>query len=409
MTRDPGTTKKIVRQRNQALVLKLIATRPGVSRVDIAKITGLTKMTVGNLAAELLDRGIVAEIPNPAPEPTANPGRNPIALRISGDSPRILGVSIKRGLYQIALGDLGGTIADRIAHRSDEPMTADALIRFVLDGLDVLRKQARGEILGTGIACIGPIDSSEGVVLNPPNFHGIRDMPLADIVRKHTGLPAYLINDGNSGALAEKLYGDGKDIDSFLYLHIMFGIGSGFILADKLYDGGWGQSGGIGHVTINFAGPKCSCGNTGCLELYANIGNIRGHIRDLASLYPGSDLAARPTVSMPDVIDAANTGDSLAIAALDRFCDYLSHALTNVLNLLDLTTIIADYPGSAPGLALETLLARKISPSLQEQRAKRLRILTSRFRGQAPLMGAIGLIADKVFKNELPIFSVRGR
>lgn len=392
-----------MKNQNQALVLKLIATRTGLSRVDIARITGLTKMTISNIAAELLEHAIIEEDTKATATTMGGLGRNPISLKISGTSPCILGVSIKRGLYQFVLCDLSGAIVDSKIIQNSEAISADDLLSITLDSIDQLVNAASRPILGIGIACIGPINSQDGHIVNPANFWGIQNVPIVTLVEQHTGLPAFLINDGNAGALAEKTYGAGRDIDSFLYLHIMYGIGGGLILEDKLYNGTYGQSGEIGHSTINFAGPKCNCGNTGCLELYANIDNIRRHIRELALFFPDSSIANHESPTLPEVIDAANTGDALALAALDRFCDYLAHAIANIIVLLDITFVISDYQSTVQGDALEKLLYGKMSSFVHQQQYKTLQIVHSHFNGRAPVYGAVAMVANQVFQGEIAV------
>ncbi len=379
-----GQNKKGVKLQNQALALKLIATHPGISRVDIAKISGLTKMTIGNLVAEMMAHGLIEEVPASESGSSVNStpvGRSPIALKIAGTSPCILGVSIKRGLYQFVLADLSGAVIDSVVRRDNAPMNNNTLLSIVKSGIDKLRRRNNRRVLGVGIASIGPVDSIDGVILNPANFPGVRDLPIVDLMKKHSDLPVFLISDGNSGALAEKLYGMGRDVANYFYLHIMYGIGAGLVLDNKLYAGLYGQSGEIGHTTINFAGPRCDCGNTGCLELYANIRNMRDHIRTLSLLYPDSGVAQLSEPALPEIIDAANSGDNLAIAALDRFCDYLSHAVANTVLLLDVRHVIVDFQSTVPGQALETLLAAKMSASFHKRQRREFSIERSRFNG----------------------------
>lgn len=404
MDNAAGQNKKVVKSQNQRLVLKLVATRPGLSRVDIAKLTGLTKMTVGNIVGELIDHDIIQEDASIAAD-NNSVGRSPIHLRISDRSPCILGISIKRGLYRVVLADLAGTILDKWTYEHDDPIDSGQLVKLLKQGIDHVSLGNRRRLLGAGISCVGPVNHINGVMLNPSNFWNIKDLPLVNIVAEHTGLPTFIVNDGNSGALAEKTYGAGRDVKNFFYLHIMYGIGAGLVLDDHLYNGVYGHSGEIGHVTINFAGPRCGCGNTGCLELYANIGNIRRHISELSPLLPGSAIAQHPSPTLLDVIDAANTRDDLAIAALDRFCDYLSHAIYNTITLLDLTCVIADYPSRVEGNTLEAILHSKMSNFTHMQQYKALQIIRSGFNGTAPLMGSVALIADMVFQGKIPLLA----
>ncbi len=410
MNTTDGQSKKGVKLQNQTVALKLVATHPGISRVDIAKITGLTKMTIGNLVSEMIDLGFIEEdAPHLAVNGNGAVGRNPIALKIAQNSPCVLGVSIKRGIYQFILADLAGNLIDQLARETAAPLSAHELVAIVKDGLDALSRRTQRRLLGVGVASIGPVNAVDGVILDPANFHGIRNIPIVDIVRKHTGLPAFLISDGNAGALAEKTFGLGRDLDNYLFLHIRYGIGAGLVLENKLYTGPYGQSGEIGHTTINFAGPKCDCGNTGCLELYANVDVMRNHIRALAPLHPGARIADRPDPTLPEIIDAANSGDNLALSALDHFCDYLAHAVVNTIVLLDVRHIIADFRSTVPGTALETLLTAKMSYSVHKHQFNELRIMRSAFNGQAPLLGAAAVIANKVFDNELAILPGGGK
>ena len=401
MNYDAGQNKKGVKSLNQRLVLKLVATRPGLSRVDIAKITGLTKMTAGNIVGELIDNDIIQE--DAHADGNGGVGRSPIHLKISDRSPCILGISIKRGLYQIILADLAGTVLDKWVYGHDDPIGSEQLVALLKQGIDQVRLRNRRRLLGTGISCVGPVNRIDGVVLNPSNFWNIKDLPIVDIVAEHTGLPAFLVNDGNSGALAEKTYGAGRNVENFFYLHIMYGIGAGLVLDGRLYNGVYGHSGEIGHVTINFAGPRCGCGNTGCLELYANIENMRRHISELSALFPDSSIARHASPTLLDVIDAANMRDNLAIAALDQFCVYLSHAIYNTITLLDLSCVIADYPSRVAGAALETILQGKMANFTHMKQYKALQIVRSGFNGAAPLMGSVALIADMVFQGQLPL------
>ena len=402
MTSDVGISIKGLKQKNLLLLLKLIATQPGLSRIDLAKITHITKMTVTNIISELLELGIITEEEGPASRQPTN-GRIPTPLALSSSAPKIIGVLIKRGLYQVVLGDLAGNILDSITERTPQLEDAGHLLRILFAGVDTLRERARGPLLAVGISSIGPLDAPSGVLLNPPNFWGIENLPIVREMEKHTGLPAFLINDGNAGALCEKMYGSGKEIPNFLYVHLKYGIGSGLVLHNDLYHGNRGQSGEIGHSTINFVGPRCPCGNVGCLELYANITNVRSFIAQQLPLYPDTRIKDPAAVSLVHIIDLANQNDLLAVSALNEYCDYLSHAILNVLNILDISYIIMDYESNLSGSALEDLLLRKLQARISDERFRTLRVLRSQHHGQAPLVGALALVADNVFHGRLEI------
>lgn len=399
-----GTSIKGLKNKNRTLVLKMISTRSPISRVEIAQKTGLTKMTVSNLVNELLESGFIEE-KEIASELSSVPGRKPSMLYISQTSPCICGMLIKRGICQVILADLSGKIISRVQQEYQHSIDSGWLIQTLTDSFNTLKKSCSREILAIGISSIGPLDSKTGTILKPPFFYGIENVPIVSIISKKTQLPVYLINDANAGALAENLYGAEKSASNFAYLHIMNGIGAGFVLNNKLFDGHYGQSGEIGHTSINFSGPRCACGNYGCLELYANLEQMKKHIANLQDYFPSSSLAKASDITWNEIVYAAERRDPLALSALDEFCGYISCALINTLNLLDLSTVIVGYDSGNDAHVIEDLLYRKFTETVIAAPYRNLQIKHSFFNGNAPLVGAIAAVADQIFALNFPIFN----
>lgn len=400
MNPNSGANSQDVKFSNRYLVLKHIATQGGVSRVDLARLTGLSKMTAGKIVSELMQAGLVTETESVQ---AAAFGRRPIMLALSPHSPCICGILIKRELCQIILSDLGG----HVIYQETYPYHTLSSSRHLLDILKELLEKCfasiQRRILAIGIACVGPLDSSRGVILKPPFFYGIENLPLADIVRERTGLPVFLVNDATAGAFSEKLFGLGVDLSNFAYLHIMNGIGAGFILKDTLYDGDSGQSGEIGHTSINFNGPICTCGNRGCLDLYANLENMRARIRELADFYPQSPLSVANDPEWNEILSAGVQHDPLAISVLEQFCSYIAYSLTNALNLLNISTVIVGYSSNNDGQIIEKLLSHQLNAMVMSSKYQAISVVHSSFNGDAPLIGSVALIVDKIFSGELKI------
>ncbi len=404
MTKQYVPNTKNLKQKNLFLILKLVATTGRLSRADLSRTTGLSKMTITNLVAELIEQGLVdeTEADSLEQESAATSGRPPIMLTISKKSPCICGMLVKRGLCQIIISDLSGEIYDQVINYFNLDISEDSLTHLLLENFRVLKERTPRPIIAIGISSVGPLNTVTGTILNPALLVNIKNLPIVSIIQRATGLPTYLINDASAGALAEKLYGIGKDVDNFAYLHIMNGIGSGFVLENKLYDGNLGLSGEIGHSSINFSGPKCSCGNIGCLELYANISNMCGKISELAPLYKASPLGNIVSPDWPTIVDAANKGDALAITVLNEFCGYVSFALLNLLKILDLSIIIVGYDSNGSGQIVEEILESRINNTGTFQ-FNQVKVIRSGFFGAAPLVGSIAFIANKIFTQRLPI------
>lgn len=404
MQKHTGANIQDMKSQNQMLILKLISTNKYISRVDLARMTGLSKMTIGNIATELIACKIVEETEVlPKYNASANYGRRPIMLTLSDYSPCICGMLIKRGLCQVILSSLDGTIFEQIDHEYTSLSGEQELIHILTNSFNQLKDRTTRRILAVGISSLGPLDFINGTLLKPPYFYGIENLPIVSIIEKNTSLPTYIVNDANAGALAEKLYGAGKVMSNFIYLHIMNGIGAGLVFDHKLYNGDFGQSGEIGHTSINFSGPKCVCGNTGCLDLYANVDSMRIRIRELAGLYPHSPLISLPMPSWHDIVDAGNSYDSLGLLVLEEFCSYISYSLVDTLNLLDISNIIVGYNANTKGTVIEDILQGKLSNSALFAKCRNITLLRSFFSGKAPLVGSIGLVADKIFSSQLKL------
>lgn len=399
MAKPLGSNLVHVKNHNQALVLRLICTNPLMSRSQLADCSGLTKMTLSNIVSELIEKGIITETVSRSGNATV--GRRPILLDLAESSPCICGMLIKRGLLQVVLGDLRGRILDSVAIRYEAFRDSDELIRMLLDAYRKLKDRSKRTVAAISVAALGPVDVSHGSLVKTPNFYGLSNVEVTKLLEKSTGLPTYIINDANAGALAEKLYGRGKNLSNFVYLHFMNGIGAGAVLNDMLYEGDIGQSLEFGHTSINFAGPKCSCGNTGCVELYANLKRMNEQAAALARLYPDSLLPKNAVHTWNDYVSCADRSDALAMVVLDRFCEYVSYALTNLLNVLDVNHVIVGYDGGTSSSFIEKAISSRINRMVMFADYRSIEVRHSAFDGNGPLVGSIAAVTNRIFNRSI--------
>ena len=179
----------------------------------------------------------------------------------------------------------------------------------------------------------------------------------------------------------------------------MNGVGAGLILDNKLYNGNTGQSCEFGHTGISFTGPKCSCGNTGCLDLYANIKKMNEKAYELKYAYPESIIFTKDNLTWDDYTKFTHQRDSLAMSVVDQFCDYVSYALTNMLNLLDTNLVLVGYNSGTPGDFIEESISSKINKTVLYSNYNKIEVKRSSFKGDGPLIGSIAAVADKIFNN----------
>ncbi len=403
-----GSNLKDIKLRNRLLLLKLLSTQKGISRVDLAKTTGLSKVAVGKIISDLISMGYVYEEDGSLFDESQLPqGRPAIRLKLSNESPCICGMLVKRNHCVVILADLGGCILEQENFTYQEQVTEQQLIGYLLQGFQKMQRRGRN-IIAIGIAANGPLSTGSGTLLNPTfissdGFYHLPPIAIVSQLKDHTGLPVLLCNDANTGALAEKLYGAAGAISDFGYINLGIGIGAGFVLNHSLYNGFTGLSGEIGHTSINFNGPPCFCGNRGCLETYACAEKMKEHINSIYPFLPRSGIDSVEKLTLEKVIDAANANDPVAVSALDEYCNYLCISLVNVLNLLDLTHLFVGYPSTKPGSILESMLDRKINSAKSFYSHNHVVIAKSSLGKNSTLVGSIALVADQIFNGEIKI------
>ncbi len=126
------------------------------------------------------------------------------------------------------------------------------------------------QIAGIGIGAPGPLNARTGVVFDPPNLPGWNGVPLRDLFSEEFHIPIFVENDANAGALGEYMFGAGQGYREVVYLTISTGIGGGVISGGRILNGATGIAGELGHITIDWQGERCNCGNIGCLEQIAS-------------------------------------------------------------------------------------------------------------------------------------------
>jgi len=246
--------------------------------------------------------------------------------------------------------DLGGTkilsicldanreIVGRDYRETEADEGADAVISRMVESA---RAAAGGrELRAIGVSAPGPIDTNRGIVTEAPNLPGWFDIPLQQRIRDLTGLPTWVENDANAGALGEHRLGAGRGSQHMVLVAVGTGVGGGLILDGRLYHGATGGAGEVGHMIVDPAGTICGCGRAGCLEAVASGRALDKAAEVIAANEPDGAVAriARNESDGPDarILDlAAKEGDQAAIDALIRAGNFLGAGLTNLVNLLN--------------------------------------------------------------------------
>ncbi len=194
------------------------------------------------------------------------------------------------------------------------------------------------EVGGVCLAVPGHILAQENKVVFSANLHAIEGIPLKDEVEPEIGVPLTIENDASAAAWGEFRFGAGSEVDHLVFITLGTGIGGGVISHGVLLRGAQGSGGELGHVTVHATGPRCACGNRGCLEALASGTAIGRRGRAAAVEKPESALgriAARRQVLGEDVTELAREGDEAAISVLEETGVWLGIGLAGFVNVFN--------------------------------------------------------------------------
>ncbi len=282
--------------------------------------------------------------------------------------------------------DIGGTkIAAGIVSESAELVDVVTVPTRAAQGFETsiaqvhfaIRSVLRSEVRAIGIASPGPLNPKTGVVINPPNLPGWRDVPLAGIVQVEYSLPCRVENDANAAGLAEARFGAGRGRSSVFYATLSTGIGAGIIIDCKVYHGKNGQAAEGGHVTIDWRSRDlCNCGLPGCIEALAS----------------GTAILRRYGQPPEDVARAAAAGDDKASAILDEICEMLGAWLGSIVSLLDPDIIVIGGGMSQIGEPLFSRLRRIVPQRTINRFAADTPIVPAELGMNAGVLGAAATV-----------------
>ncbi|MGX1265575.1 putative NBD/HSP70 family sugar kinase [Rossellomorea marisflavi] len=371
-----------MKHENKRLVLQQIIADEPISRADLAKRCGLNKATVSSLVAELMDESLVKE----AGIGESSGGRRPVLLYFSREAGYALGLNVEVATVEAALTDLKGTIISQETFPAGDT-AYESTLRTMEEALDWAQKVVPASphgIIGVGVAVPGMIDHS-GTVLNAPNLQW-RDRPLKHDLDDRLKLPVLIENEANAGAYRE--YQTRSDADeSLVYISIGTGIGAGIVLNGSLYRGQSGYAGEIGHMTLDFQGPRCTCGNSGCLELYAS---------EPALVEKAMEAGLEDCKDFDSLVNSAGDGHELALSLFTEAGRALGSGVVSTIHAYDTKhIIIASRGGEWMKSTVRDTVRAKALPHYRDD----LDLVFLDTRLPVASLGVAGLMVDEFLKG----------
>ncbi|MER8705301.1 ROK family transcriptional regulator [Mesorhizobium sp. M1088] len=378
---DPSTTRAM----NRRLILNLLRQEGARSRADIASVTGLSPAAVTFVVADLIEDGLLIE----GKTVVGSAGRRPIPVDINYANGLAIGFKLMVGSVECVVTDLAtnplGSLRVKLSDSDPDHIIA-TLAKAVPELISIVDRPA-AKLAGIGISMPGVIDNQKAVCIRS-NRYNWDNVPLGPMLAELVDVPVWLEDDTNAYAIAQQLFGLGRQHRHMAVLAIGVGIGCALVFDGKLYRGANGAAGKFGHSSYEENGRLCECGKRGCLMAYYAEPAILRTWREAT----GHD----ETDSKVSLMAALADREPRAVAILEEAGHGIGRHLANLVNITDPEVIVVGGEAVSFGDAL-------FGPM-------RLTLGKNTFRAAPPMLldwednswarGAAALVTQKLFDFE---------
>lgn len=393
--------KYSIAQMNRSLVFDLIRKNGPISRTQMSRLVGLSMPTVMKITDEFAKKHLIQEVG----KGESSGGRQPELLELIPNSKYCVGVGIGRSKTYVVLINLIGEVhCQKVMETGDTSIPQAWIQRLICTIEETLLQSGLSEnqILGMGIGMPGILDAKNGKVLFSPDFQW-ENVDILTSIQEKFSMDITVENANRALAMGEYFFGAGVDAKNFLVVNVGHGIGSAIVREGEFYRGSSGSSGEIGHIVLEKNGPRCKCGNCGCLEAIAS-GNAIARDAKIAILEGRNtkifELAGRDInfVEAKTVFEAAKIGDAVALEITERAMQYIGIGLANYINLLDPDLIILSGGLTNAG----DIFFKRVKEILKERQMKfagrQVKVVISQMGENRTAVGSASMVLKKFIK-----------
>lgn len=325
-----------VQQMNRTSVIRMMMSNQHMTRAKLAKQSGLHQATITNIVRDFIDWGLVREVGLI----DSGSGRRSIELELVHEAYKCFCIRLTRKHYLITVIDLAGKtyFKEKYQIGGKSPIQ---VIDEIVGQIEKLKQTYKEDVLlGIGLALPGPFVREHGQIALMTESSGWQNIDIGSELESRVGLSVTLEHDAKAASFSEwrELEEEGKSVKSLLCILLGQGIGAGMIEDGQILRGTLGTAGEVGHMSISYNGPKCACGNNGCLEMYCSTYHIMRSTNDLLEQFPNTCLSEES--SFNDVLEAYYKGDGLARRVIDDAGKMLGYGITNLLNIVNPSVVV---------------------------------------------------------------------
>lgn len=302
-----------------------------------------------------------------------------------------IGVDLGGTKIYTALSDENGNIIKEIIKPTEASKGYEQIVEKIKESIRYVSSDIKdNKIISIGIGSPGPLDVSNGLIVNPPNLP-FNNFNIVDCLKDEFKLPVFLDNDANAATLAEYKFGAGVGTTNMIFITASTGVGAGAVLNKDIYRGSTSNALELGHTTVDYSGNKCGCGNMGYVEAMSSGTAIKNQAEELLKLDVETSLRKYDLVTAKEVFIESSNGDKLASEVLRKSLGYLGVAVSNAANIFDPDMIVVGGGVSDGGQIVfdiinEEMKTRCLSPILKHCIVKKAQL-----GGKAGVLGAVAL------------------
>jgi len=384
-TNTQVASSETARDINRGVVLNLIRRRQPISRADLARVSGLQRSTVSLITEQLIREKWVVN----GPLGRLPRGRRPTFLRLN-ERRAIVVADLRPKQSTVAVADVNGRfLSQESMPTCNHPAKTAAKLAASIQH----QMQSHPELVfeGVGISLPGRVEEGTGRVIFAPNLKW-PEFDLKKPIEEATGMQVEMENAANACVLAEVWFGGGEIVRDMVVVTVSEGIGTGLFVNHQLAKGLHGVAGEFGHVPLDADGPQCSCGGRGCWEI---LGSNRAAVR-----YYSESAADSGSITFEDLMMQAETGDPLALKALEKMAHAIGRGMRSIVAGLapEEIVVVGEF----------TRLWPRVGPTIEAEVAaavlagKPPRVRPAADPGMARLRGTVALVLQKHFGASSP-------
>ena len=305
----------------------------------------------------------------------------------------IIGVDLGGTKISTAISKKDGVIIENVVIPTNSKEGEAAVLKRVISSIEEALIKANikiDEVRSIGIGSPGPLDAEKGIIITTPNLP-FKNYNLVQPLKDKFNVPVYLDNDANVATIGEYMFGAGKGKKNIVYFTVSTGVGGGAILNGNIYRGNTSNALEIGHITVDINGPRCNCGNIGCLEAISSGTAIGKRGKEAVATNVETSLKKYDNITSYEVFKEAENGDAVAQEIIDNALNYLGVGIANAIAIFDPEMIIIGGGVSKAGNIVFDTVKNVVKKRCFKAMSEACEIVPAALGADAGVVGALAL------------------